>query len=262
MFLRISPHPLFARGKSELVYNRCKKNYPSEVDGRMSKTIVEKLNLQKYKKAAVLHHPEGETLLPGLEKYDVALDGRGYDLIFAFVLDMGELQKLVTQVIEDQSLVEGGYLYAAYPKKGNKVYPTYIHRDELFAGLGASEEDGYVGTSSLKFARMVGLNDVFTVVGFKAEARKKAAEAASASAKPSQRVGDYVALIPEVEKDLQGVPEVLAVYQSLTPGYRKDWARYVYSAVQEETRAKRKAEMIEALRAGYKSTDDYRRRQR
>lgn len=239
------------------------RNDCAEVDGRMSKTIVEKLNLHKYKKAAVLNHPEGETLLPGLERYDTAADGRGYDLVFAFVLDMGELQKLVSRVIDGEVLAEGGYLYAAYPKKGNKVYPTYIHRDELFAGLGASEEDGYIGTSSLKFARMVGLNDVFTVVGFKSEARKKGAAAASAAAsKPSQRVGDYVAMIPEVEKDLQGVPEVLAVYQSLTPGYRKDWARYVYSAVQEETKAKRRAEMIEALRAGYKSTDDYRRRQR
>lgn len=226
----------------------------------MTKTIVEKLNLQKYSKAAVLNHPEGGTLLPGLEQYDTALVGRGYDLIFAFVLDMGELQKLVSQVIEDQLLEESGYLYAAYPKKGNKVYPTYIHRDDLFAGLGASEADGYIGTSSLKFARMVGLNDVFTVVGFKAEARKKGAAAASASSKPSQRVGDYVAMIPEVEKDLQGVPEVLAAYQSLTPGYRKDWARYVYSAVQEETRTKRKAEMIEALRAGFKSMEHYRQK--
>ena len=237
------------------------RNDCAEVSGHMSKTIVEKLNLQKYKQAAVLNHPEGETLLPGLEQYDTALGGRGYELIFAFVLHMGELQKLVSQVIDGEFLAEGGYLYAAYPKKGNKVYPTYIHRDELFAGLGASEEDGYIGTSHLKFARMVGLNDVFTVVGFKSEARKKGSAAASVS-RPSQRVGDYVAMIPEVEKELREAPEALAAYRSLTPGYRKDWARYVYSAVQEETRAKRKAEMIEALRAGYKSTEDYRKRQR
>lgn len=221
----------------------------------MAKTIVEKLNLQKYKKAAVLDQPEGEDLLAGLEQYDTELKGGGYDLIFAFVLDLKSLQKLVKKVIDHSHLNEGGYFYAAYPKKGNKVYETYIHRDSLLEGLGA-DEDGYIGTSSVKFARMVGLNDVFTVVGFKADERNKN----RASSKPSQSVDDYVSMLPQVEQDLQDRPDVLAFYQSLTPGYRKDWARYVYSAVQEETRAKRRAEMKEVLAAGYKSMDLYRRR--
>jgi len=162
----------------------------------------------------------------------------------------------VNDVIGRQSLNEGGYLYAAYPKKGNKVYDTYIHRDSLLEGLGADEE-GYIGTSSIKFARMVGMNDVFTVVGLKAETRK----AASAAKKPSQSVGDYVGFIPSVEEDLKEHPKELEFYRSLTPGYRRDWARYVYSAVQEETRAKRRIEMIEALGAGYKTMDLYRRRE-
>lgn len=102
---------------------------------------------------------------------------------------------------------------------------------------------------------MVGLNDVFTVVGFKEETRKKN----EASSKPSQRVDDYTSIIPEVENDLQDSPEALELYQSLTPGYRKDWARYVYSAVQEGTRAKRRAEMKKILGEGYKSIDIYRR---
>ncbi|MFC5529548.1 YdeI/OmpD-associated family protein [Cohnella yongneupensis] len=221
----------------------------------MTKSIVEKLNLHKYNRTAVLYKPDGEDLLPGLTTYDTELADGGYDMIFAFVLDMASLQTLVNKVIDNGALVEGGYLYAAYPKKGNKVYPTYIHRDRLFEGLGADDE-GYIGTSSLNFARMVGLDDVFTVVGFKAERRKSGA----ASSKPSQSVDDYVSMIPSVEQDLQDAPEALAFYQTLTPGYRKDWARYVYSAVQEDTRAKRRAEMKEILGAGYKSVDLYRRR--
>ncbi|MEO3945861.1 YdeI/OmpD-associated family protein [Gorillibacterium sp. CAU 1737] len=221
----------------------------------MSKTIVEKLNLHKFKKTAVLSKPEGDDALRELAPYETELTGSGYDLIFAFVLDMSALQQLVQNVIQSSLLVEGGYLYAAYPKKGNKVYPTYIHRDELFEGIGADEE-GYVGASDLKFARMVGYDEVFTVVGLKVEKRKLQ----QGTAKPSQRVGDYAALIPEVEKDLSSHPEALAFYQSLTPGYRKDWARYVYSAVQEETRVKRKEELLAALGAGYKSVDLYRKR--
>ncbi|WP_127494927.1 YdeI/OmpD-associated family protein [Paenibacillus glycanilyticus] len=225
----------------------------------MSKTIVEKLNLHKYKNTAILHQPEGSDALAGLERYETELQaGRRYDLIFAFVLDMPSLQKLMSEITENNYLEEGGYLYAAYPKKGNKVYPTYIHRDSLFEGLSASEEDGYIGTSDVKFARMVGLDDVFTVVGFKSEARKKGS---AAPKKPSQSVADYEALVSQVEQELQDHPEILAFFRSLTPGYRKDWARYVYSAVQEETRTKRKAEMKVILGEGYKSIDLYRRRE-
>lgn len=218
----------------------------------MSKTIVEKLNLLKYKNTAVLHHPEGEELLPGLTSFDTELASSKYDLIFAFVYDLESLKAFVLQVIENDSLTSGGYLYTAYPKKGNKVYPTYIHRDSLLDGVGADEE-GYVGDSDIKFARMVGMNEVFTIVGFKREARKK-----QASSKPSQSVDDYIEQIPAIEQDLSDTPALLALYQSLTPGYRKDWARYVYSAVQEKTRAKRREEMKKVLAAGYKTMDLYR----
>lgn len=220
----------------------------------MAKTIIEKLNIHKFNRIAVLYRPEDENSLSGLVDHDTELTDSHYDLIFAYVLNMESLQDLLNKVIDHNYLNKGGYLYVAYPKKGNKVYSTYIHRDSLFEGLGA-DEGGYIGTSSLRFARMVGLNDVFTVAGFKEETRKKN----NTSSKPSQRVDDYISMIPAVEKDLHDSPEELTFYQSLTPGYRKDWARYVYSAVQEETRAKRRAEMKKILGEGYKSIDIYRR---
>ena len=222
----------------------------------MTKSIVEKLNLHKYDQVVVLNTPEGSDYLPELTGYDTTLKDHVYDLIFAFVLDMESLKALVDRVIEHQHLKPNGYLFAAYPKKGNKVYPTFIHRDELLDGLG-TDEDGYVGTSNIKFARMVGLDDIFTIVGLKEDAKSKK----KAISKPSQRVDDYVSFIPNVEQDLDDTPELLAIYQSLTPGYRKDWARYVYSAKQEETTAKRREEMKMILQAGYKSRELYRRDQ-
>lgn len=170
------------------------------------------------------------------------------------MLDLESLKEFVNRVIEQQHLRKNGYLFAAYPKKGNKVYATFIHRDDLLAGLG-SDEDGYVGTSHIKFARMVGLDDVFTVVGFKEDAAGKN----KTSSKASQCVDDYVSLIPSVEKDLEDMPELLALYQSLTSGYRKDWARYVYSAKQEATKVKRREEMKMIFQAGYKSRELYRK---
>jgi hypothetical protein len=220
----------------------------------MAKTITEKLNLLKYKEAAVLNLPNGTDYLAELTDYDTELADHAYDLIFAFVLDMESLKKLVKKVIDENYLNKNGYLFLAYPKKGNKVYPAYIHRDELLDGLGA-DENGYVGTSSIKFARMVGLDDVFTVVGLKEDSKSKN----QTSAKASQCVDDYIGFISDVEKDLQDTPDLLAFYQSLTQGYRKDWARYVYSAKQEETKAKRRDEMKMILGKGFKSRDLYRR---
>lgn len=219
----------------------------------MAKTIVEKLNLLKYKKAAVLNLPDGSDYLKELSEYDPQLLDK-YDLIFAFVLDMISLKGLVNKVIEKNHLNKNGYLYIAYPKKGNKAYPTFIHRDEILSGMEA-DEDGYVGTSNLKFSRMVGLDDVFTVVGLKEDAKSKN----QTKNKVSQSVDDYVELVAEVEKDLQDAPDLLSFYQNLTPGYKKDWARYIYSAKQEATREKRRGEMKKILSSGYKTRDLYNR---
>ncbi|MEC0088921.1 YdeI/OmpD-associated family protein [Paenibacillus macquariensis] len=222
----------------------------------MTKSIVEKLNLHKYNQVAVLEQPEGMDYFTELTEYDTTLTAGAYDLIFAFVLDMDSLKELVDRVISHQKLNTDGYLFVAYPKKGNKVYPTFIHRDDLFAGIG-SDADGYIGTSDIKFTRMVGLDDVFTVVGLKEDARSKG----KVSSESSQRVDDYIALIPNIEKDLEDTPDLLTLYHALTSGYRKDWARYVYSAKQEETRVKRREEMKMILQAGYKTRELYRKDQ-
>jgi len=222
----------------------------------MTKSIVEKLNLHKYNQVAILEQPEGTNYFTELTDYDITLKDGAYDLIFAFVLDMYSLKELVDRVIADQKLNIDGYLFVAYPKKGNKVYPTFIHRDDLFAGIG-SDADGYIGTSDIKFTRMVGLDDVFTVVGLKEDARSKG----KVSSESSQRVDDYIALIPNIEKDLEDTPDLLTLYHALTPGYRKDWARYVYSAKQEGTRVKRREEMKMILQAGYKTRELYRKDQ-
>jgi len=221
----------------------------------MSKPIVDKLGLRKYERAAILNQPEDADYFAELAGYDTSLKDGGYDLVFAFVLDMEALKSLVGRVIAEQALRPSGYLFVAYPKLGNKKYATSIHRDDLFPGLGADEE-GYIAGSAVKFARMVGLDDVFTVVGFKMDAGK--GKATVRAAQPSQRVDDYVDLIPSVEQDLADAPELLAFYRSLTPGYRKDWARYVYSAKQEETRVNRREEMKAILGAGFKSRELYR----
>ncbi|CAM5196685.1 Bacteriocin resistance YdeI/OmpD-like protein OS=Ureibacillus acetophenoni OX=614649 GN=SAMN05877842_105122 PE=4 SV=1 [Ureibacillus acetophenoni] len=222
----------------------------------MEKTIVEKLGLHKYKSVAILNLPEGADYFHQITDYTTSLnDGQKYDLIFSFALEIDSMKEIVNEIIEKDYLLPKGYLFIAYPKKGNKVYDTYIHRDEIFPSIGVDEE-GYVGNSTIKFARMVGLDDVFTVVGLKEDAKRKGVT----STKASQCVDDYIDLIPQIEKDLEDKPDLLIFYQSLTPGYKKDWARYVYSAKQEATKAKRREEMKNILSEGYKSRDLYKAR--
>ncbi|NKI21410.1 YdeI/OmpD-associated family protein [Paenibacillus dendritiformis] len=216
------------------------------------KTIIEKLNLRKYPAKLILGKPDDIADFDGLE-YDTSAVKEKYSLIFTFIFHLEEFVNQLNQVIERQLLEEGGYLFFAYPKKNNPKYAEYIERDSFFAEV-PMDEDGYVGGSPIKFARMVSLNDVFTVIGLKSQAKK-----AASSTKPSQCVDDYLDRVKDIKAYLQHDEEIGERYNQLTPGYQKDWARYVYSAKKKETQDKRLAEMKTVLAEGYKTMDLYRR---
>ncbi|MBK3497429.1 YdeI/OmpD-associated family protein [Viridibacillus sp. YIM B01967] len=48
-------------------------------------------------------------------------------------------------------------------------------------------------------------------------------------------MGDYISRIPGIQQYLSNQKEVLDFYNALTPGYKRDWARFVYSAKRAET---------------------------
>ncbi|MNM23430.1 hypothetical protein D3C81_338340 [compost metagenome] len=218
-------------------------------------TVIAKLNLHKYPEKLILNMPEGAGYFDELE-FDTSFERERYDLIFIFVFQLDQLKDELNSVIARQALRDGGYLYFAYPKKKNPRYKDYIERDSLLPALSA-DEDGYVPGSTLKFSRMVSLDEVFTIVGLKSQAKAAGKKEAS---KSSQRVDDYIARIPDIERYLESDPVALNLYSGLTPGYRKDWARYVYSAKRPETQEKRLAEMKEILGKGYKTVELYRQR--
>ncbi len=211
-------------------------------------TIVDKLNLSKYKNMAVLNQPSDYNLF---NDYKSTLSG-DQEAIFVFVETIDEMVNYVQKVINEDQLKEKGYLFFAYPKKGNKRYDTFIHRDDIFPTMKV-DEDGYVENSDVKFSRMVSMDDVFTVVGLKRE-KKKAKKSSAAS----QCVVDYEDNVKDIEKLLSVHPNELKFYQELTPGYQRDWARYIFSAKQQKTRDKRLEQMVDILSQGYKSIDLYR----
>ncbi|MCF6139033.1 YdeI/OmpD-associated family protein [Pseudalkalibacillus berkeleyi] len=214
-------------------------------------TIVDKLKLSKYKNMAVLNEPEEYRLFENQTKEL----SKNHDAIFIFVKDIEEMAENIKLIISnDDVLTPKGYVFMAYPKKGNKRYDTYIHRDEMFPALNVGE-DGYIAGSDIKFSRMVSMDEVFTVVGLKQE-KKKTPKTAPAS----QCVADYEDHVKDVEALLKDHPSELAFFQSLTPGYQRDWARQIFSAKQQATRDKRTKQMVQILSEGYKTLDLYRRK--
>ncbi|MFJ7726403.1 YdeI/OmpD-associated family protein [Neobacillus sp. NPDC097160] len=221
------------------------------------KSLVEKLNLNKYSNKLILQEPDDMDDFNELE-YDSSSKQAKYDLIFMFIFSLEEFTQQLQSVIEKQLLEDNGYLFFAYPKKNNKVYKEYIDRDRFMDTLPVDDE-GYVLESSIKFSRMVSLNDVFTVVGLKS-APKKAKKAASSKA--SQCVDDYIVHVEDIKKYLSKNEELVRIYNDLTLGYQKDWARYVFSAKRQETQEKRLLEMETVLSEGYKSMELYKRAKR
>lgn len=221
------------------------------------KTIVEKLKLDKYNSIAIISLPELKNeYFHSLQKYDSTFNKDKYDLIFAFVFNINGLKEIIDEVINENRLNSNGYLYIAYPKKGNKIYSDFIHRDEILPSLNVDDKgDGYIGDSNVKFARMVSLDETFTIVGVK-EAGSSKRKTSTAS---SQYVDDYIKYIPEIEDYLSGDTILSEFYKNLTSGYKKDWARYVYSAKQEATRKKRLSEMEMILSKGFKTKELYRK---
>ncbi|WP_282155003.1 YdeI/OmpD-associated family protein [Cytobacillus gottheilii] len=211
-------------------------------------SIIDKLNLTKYNNLTVLNQPEDYDLFNG---FKTELTG-DHDAIFIFIESINQMVEHTNRIIQEGQLVEKGYLFFAYPKKGNKRFDTHIHRDEIFPAMKVGE-DGYVDESDIKFARMVSMDDVFTVIGLKRE-KKKAKKSSAAS----QCVADYEDQIQDVEKLLIGHPDELGFYQSLSPGYKREWARYIFSAKQQKTRNSRQAQMVEILSKGFKTVDLYR----
>jgi hypothetical protein len=224
------------------------------LNNNSTRNVSEKLNFKKYPNKLILNKPSDCEEFQDIE-YDTEIKLNRYDLIFIFVFNLEEISKTIQLVLEKQILNDNGYLFFAYPKKNNRKYKEYIERDRIMPYVNMDDE-GYIPDSNLKFARMVSFNDVFTIVGLKAEPKKRKN---TTSSKSSQCVDDYISNVEDIKQYLGKNETLLTVYNNLTVGYQKDWARYVFSAKRKETQEKRLLEMETVLGEGYKSMDLYRR---
>ena len=208
------------------------------------------MGIQKFKERLLLGLPEEVTdFFDG--DFDLKPGEKSYELIICFVFTLEEMKERVADIMAGGLLADRGYLYFAYPKKGNKAYEAYIERDSIFPALKVDEADGFIEGTPFKFSKMVSLNDVFTIVGVKRFDKKPGRGSISS------RVEDYVDKIPLLREALGS--EALTIYDRLTPGYQRDWARYVYRVKSDDKRREHLEDMEHILKEGYKSKDLYRR---
>jgi len=217
----------------------------------MNNETIKKFNIEKFNKKLILNKPADIADFDGINA-DTIINTEKYDLIFAFIFSIDEFCNLLKTVIEKELLNPNGVLYFAYPKKGNKQYKEYIGRDDFIPAVDM-DKDGYVFNSPVKFNKMAAFSEVFTVIGLKHEEKRKK------SMQPSQCVGDYIERIPDIRKHFEKNQEIISFFDQLTPGYQRDWARYVFGVKNIATTEKRFIEMENILKQGYKSVDLYRR---
>jgi hypothetical protein len=212
-------------------------------------SLIEKFKLNTYKTLPILNLPP--YLKDELSSIAVTPLLPKQAAILVFTTSNEDFFKTLESLVQQDVLEDKGVLLICYPKKGNPTYPSFVHRDEIFVKAGMNN-DGFIYGSAYMFNRMLGFDDNFTLLEVKKLLNFKP------GSRPSQSGADFVKYIPDIETMLKDEPEALKFYQSLTPGYRKDWAVHVFSTENQETRTKRIAEMIKLLKDGHKNMTLYR----
>jgi hypothetical protein len=212
--------------------------------------IIEKFKLDTFKDLPILNMPA--YLQTELEVLGSNPLKDKQEALLVFTTTNEEFFSTLRSLIKQDPILDKGVLFLCYPKKGNPKYPSYVHRDEIFPKVDM-DDDGFMFKSAYKFNRMLAFDEVFTLLEVKKIDSKK-----GANARPSQMGSDYIHHIPEVEVLLKDEPKALSFFQSLAPGYRKDWAVYLFSTENQDTRHKRILEMIRLLKEGHKNMTLYR----
>lgn len=175
-------------------------------------------------------------------------------MAIAFVYSLEEMREVILHLHNQQILIEKGDVYLIYPKLKNKLGHPAIHRDAIFPFLQVDDETGYIKGTAYKFNRMIALDENYTLVGVRHLSLVKSSSAKRAEA----RVSTYLDKVADILNYLVDYPKEADFYKGLTPGYQRDWARYVYSAKTEATIQKRLDEMVMILGKGYKTKELYR----
>lgn len=70
-------------------------------------------------------------------------------------------------------------------------------------------------------------------------------------------LSEYEPFIPAVADLLADDPEMQTFFNALTPGYQREWARFIFGAAAEATKQRHIEAMKTVFKAGYKSKRAY-----
>lgn len=70
-------------------------------------------------------------------------------------------------------------------------------------------------------------------------------------------LSDFEPLIPNVAELLATEPTLAEFFKQLTPGYQREWARFIFGAKAEATKQRHIEVMKTVFKAGYKSKRAY-----
>lgn len=175
---------------------------------------------------------------------DIVQDKTHHQVIVSFVNKLSQMKQAVEYA--NQYLIDDGLLYLVYPKLNNKLNLKGIHRDHIFPYLLVDETTGYVKDTNMRFNQMRSYDNNQTLLGIKKDTKRKERK------KNQKETVDYSEKIGDARKLLIDLP-TLTFFDSLAPGYQKEWAKYIFEPVLEDTQLRRKEEMIRLLDQGIKS---------
>lgn len=75
-------------------------------------------------------------------------------------------------------------------------------------------------------------------------------------------LSDYEVDIPQVAKLLQADEKMAAFFRALTPGYQREWARFIFGAKASATKQRHIEQMKVVFNAGFKSKRAYDQREK
>ncbi|MFY0518888.1 hypothetical protein ACOMCU_13820 [Lysinibacillus sp. UGB7] len=125
------------------------------------KDMQKKFKLQGGRSITILNQPQ-DVILEGISHSGDA----PYDRIISFVFSVEDMVTYLNSALKANVLVEQGYLFFVYPKKGNKKYEQFIHRDEIFPAIQVDEEK-YIVSSDYKFASLMSHDETFSILSIK-----------------------------------------------------------------------------------------------
>lgn len=209
--------------------------------------LYRKLNIDKFNKICIVDKPDDIYYFNDID-FDKIILKENYDLIIYFVYDLNTMENQIINTEKRELIPFKKSIYFIYPKKSSKNYDKYIKRDDIFLYLNVDENTGFIKDSEFKFYKMVSFDEDFTLVGLRREKIEEFNE---------NKYIDYSDFIEDIENVLSKYSKALKYFEKLSFGYKREWARYVFSAKRQNTKDKRIEEMINILNLGYKSKAGY-----